>query len=306
MSTTDGHGRDETPDVRDLLGAYALDAVDDVERRAVERLVARDPDAARELAGLTATAALLGSAVQAPAPPDVRASVLDAIRSTPQVGARGVHDDAARAGSGAAAPATTVRDVPSIADRAPAADVPSIADRAPAADAPSAADGSAPRVTELAARRRPPRRSTTWLAVAATALAAAAVPSVVAWQQHQDAQQAGEQARLMAEMLAEPGTQVVRADVEGGGTAVGVLGDGHAMFTATGLGDPGDGKEYQLWVIRDGVPLPDAVMPDDAGALHAMAEDFVPGDALAVTVEPAGGSAEPTTDPVVVLAPTQA
>jgi anti-sigma-K factor RskA len=179
----------------------------------------------------------------------------------------------------------------------------------PEADAPSAARAdaaSAPGVTELAARRRPPRRSTTWLAVAATALGAAAVPSVVAWQQHQDAQRAGEQARLMAEMLAEPGAEVVRADVEGGGTAVGVLGDGHAMFTATGLGDPGDGKEYQLWVIRDGVPLPDVVMPDDSGALHAMAEDFTPGDALAVTVEPAGGSEAPTTDPVVVLAPTEA
>ncbi|WP_258724763.1 anti-sigma factor domain-containing protein [Cellulomonas sp. NS3] len=284
MSTTDGAGRDETPDVRDLLGAYALDAVDDVERRAVERLVARDPDAARELAELTATAALLGSAAQVPAPADVRASVLAAIRTTPQAGVRGVRDEA------------------------PAAPGRGVADGAePTAAAPPAAPAPAPAgVTELDARRRPPRRSTTWLAVAATALGAAAVPSVLAWQQNQEARRAGEQARVLAELLAEPGTQVVRADVEGGGTAVGVLGEDQALFTATGLDDPGAGREYQLWVIRDGVPLPDVVMPDESGALRGLADDFAPGDALAVTVEPAGGSQEPTTDPVVVLAPTEA
>lgn len=289
-------------DVRDLLGAYALDAVDDVERRAVERLVASDPEAARELAELTATAALLGSAVQAPAPPDVRASVLAAIRSTPQAGARPAVVPDVPAGDG------SVGDGPvadrSVGDRLGVDDVPAgdaAATRAPTDEAPLGAT-----VADLADRRRAPRRRTAWLAVAATALGAAAVPSGIAWQQNQEARQAREEARVLAEMLAEPGTQVVRADVEGGGTAVGVLGDGHAMFTATGLDDPGSGKEYQLWVIRDGVPLPDVVMPDEAGALHAMAEDFTPGDALAVTVEPAGGSQEPTTDPVVVLAPTEA
>jgi anti-sigma-K factor RskA len=267
MSGTDDHGPGDG-DVRDLLGAYAVDAVDDIERRAVERLVARDPDAARELEGLTATAALLGSAVQVPAPGAVRASVLDAIRSTPQAGPRAgeAREDALR---------------------------------------DDVVQGDALR-DDLADRRRQPRRRTAWLAVAATALGAAVVPSAIAWQQHQEAEQAREEARVLAEMLAEPGTEVVRADVEGGGTAVGVLGTEHAMFTATGLGDPGAGKEYQLWVIRDGVALPDVVMPGASGELHGMAEDFAPGDALAVTVEPAGGSREPTTDPVVVLATTEA
>ena len=48
-TTPRGDGADDRPDVRDLLPAYALDAVDDVERRAVERLLAADPDARREL-----------------------------------------------------------------------------------------------------------------------------------------------------------------------------------------------------------------------------------------------------------------
>ncbi|MBB2924537.1 anti-sigma factor domain-containing protein [Cellulomonas cellasea] len=310
MSTTDDPGQAGTSDVRDLLGAYALDAVDDVERRAVERLVERDADAARELAELTATAALLGSAVRAPAPADVRASVLDAIRSTPQLGARGVRDDAptaARPGTaGATLPGPTL---PGPAVPGPAVPGPAVpGSTAPASTSSDPVDGAGPAdrgVTDLADRRRP-RRSTAWLAVAATAVGAAAVPSVIAWQQNQEARRASEQARVLAELLAEPGTEVVRAEVEGGGTAVGVLGADEALFTATGLDDPGAGKEYQLWVIRDGVPLPDVVMPDESGALRGLAEDFTPGDALAVTVEPAGGSQEPTTDPVVVLAPAEA
>ncbi|GEA87684.1 anti-sigma factor [Cellulomonas cellasea] len=311
MSATDGPGQAGTSDVRDLLGAYALDAVDDVERRAVERLVERDADAARELAELTATAALLGSAVRAPAPADVRASVLDAIRSTPQVGARGVRDDAptaarpATAGTTLPGPAVPGSTLPGPAVPGSTAPASSSSDPETSSD-PAGSSGPADRgVTDLADRRRP-RRSTAWLAVAATALGAAAVPSVFAWQQNQEARRASEQARVLAELLAEPGTEVVRADVEGGGTAVGVLGADQALFTATGLDDPGAGKEYQLWIIRDGVPLPDVVMPDESGALRGLAEDFTPGDALAVTVEPAGGSQEPTTDPVVVLAPAEA
>lgn len=283
MSTDDPtHGTTgEAPDVRDLLGAYALDAVDDVERRAVERLVASDPDAARELAGLTATAALLGSAVSAPAPAEVRASVLDLVRVTRQESAR---------------PATASAHTPG----GPSSSVEPGVATAPQPHEP----GHVPEVTSLDSRRVPRRRL--WLAVAATAIGAAAVPSTIAWQQAQEARRADHDAQVMAEMLADPDALMVHADVEGGGTAVAVLGDDQALFMASGLGDPGDGMEYQLWVVRDGVALPDATMPERAGHLSVMTEDFAPGDALAVTVEPRGGSEQPTTDPIVVLAASEA
>lgn len=268
-------------DVRDLLGAYALDAVDDVERRAVERLVASDPDVAQELAGLRATAALLGSAAQTAPPADVRGAVLETIRRTPQDGERTVGAVADNAVTD-----TGVADT-SVADAA----VPEAVGTDPGETRP---------VTDLATRRRAPRP--TWLAVAATALGAAAVPAGLAWQQAQEADRAREQAQVLAALLAEPGTEVVRGEVAGGGTAVGVLGTDQAVFTATGLDDPGAGREYQLWVIRDGVALPDAVMPDASGQVRAVTDAFAPGDALAVTVEPSEGSQEPTTDPVVVLA----
>ena len=73
-------------DVRSLLGAYALDAVDPDERAAVERLVATDPSAAAELAQLTAVAATLGDAVAGEPPAALRASVLAAIADVPQLG----------------------------------------------------------------------------------------------------------------------------------------------------------------------------------------------------------------------------
>lgn len=296
MSTHDDAGR---PDVRDLLGAYALDAVDDVERRAVERLVASDPDAAQELAGLRATAALMGSAVQTAPPADVRGAVLEAIRRTPQDGTahgdgRAVPTDDERSGR---ADVTAAADDERDAGTTPGTAVPVVtAEPVVPGDVP----GDARPVTDLATRRRAPRP--TWLAVAATALGAAAVPAGLAWQQAQEADRAREQAQVLAALLAEPGTEVVRGEVAGGGTAVGVLGTDQAVFTATGLDDPGAGKEYQLWVIRDGVALPDAVMPDASGQVRAVTDAFAPGDALAVTVEPSEGSQEPTTDPVVVLA----
>jgi anti-sigma-K factor RskA len=268
-------------DARDLLGAYALDAVDDVERRAVERLLARDPDAAREVAGLQATAATLGSAASTTPPAGLRADVLAAIARTPQAAAPEravVHEDTAEP-----------------RDRAGADQHRGGQDAGPDAPVPITRARSA----------RAPRRATTWLAVAATVVGAAVVPSVLAVQQAQRGDRAEQQAQAITELLVDPDATVVRGEVAGGGTAVGVLADDRALFTATGLTEPASGREYQLWVLRDGAALSAGVMDDDDGSVRAVADDFRPGDALAVTVEPAGGSPSPTTDPVVVLTPTE-
>ena len=255
MSTPDAPD-DGTTDVRDLLGAYALDAVDDVERRKVENLLASDPDVAREVETLRATAAKLGAAVSADPPPELRRSVLDQLSVTRQV--------------------DTVAPV------------------------------SAPPPVQV---RRPSRRRT-WLAVAAAAVIAASVPSALAWHQTQEVHRVQAQSQAVAELLADPQAQVRRADVPGGGTVVGVLARDRALFMATGLQQPATGKVYQLWVIRDGVPLPDAVMAKGAPIVRATPDDYVvlthgyaAGDSLAVTVEPTGGSLKPTTSPIVVLSP---
>ncbi|WP_263730672.1 anti-sigma factor [Cellulomonas sp. SG140] len=246
---------DGTSDPRDLLAAYALDAVDDLDRRRVEDLVATDPDAAHELETLRATAAMLGTATSAAPPSQLRRSVLDRISQEGQVPA------------------------------------------------------PAPVAGERSTVRRRPRR-TFWVAVAAAALVAAAVPSVLAWRQTQEVHRVQAQQQEVVDLLADPLAQVRRADVPGGGTVVGVLSRDRALFTASGLQEPGPGKVYQLWVVRDGIPVPDAVMAAGARIVRATPDDYVvlthryaAGDSLAVTVEPTGGSLKPTSKPIVVLTP---
>lgn len=276
-------------DVRSLLGAYALDAVDPDERAAVERLIATDPSAAAELAQLLAVAATLGDAVAGEPPAALRASVLAAIPGVPQLGPL--------TGPQALRPDTrpTAPDLP-----------PTRADDADGlgAGAPDVVPGATgePGVSYLADRRRPSR--TRWLAVAAALVVGAAVPTALAVQQAQRANEAEQQQQALADLLTDPSAVVVHGDVTGGGTATAILTDDRALFSATGLPDPGDDKAYQLWVVDADGAASAGVLADDAGAVRQLTEDFSTGDALAITIEPAAGSAQPTTDPLVVLTAT--
>ena len=57
----------------------------------------------------------------------------------------------------------------------------------------------------------------------------------------------------------------------------------------------------QLWAIRDGVPTSMGTFtPDAEGRVAAVMEGVVepPGTIYAVTIEPAGGSPQPTSDPI--------
>lgn len=74
-----------TPDVHTLTGAYALDALDDIERRRFEAHLASCADCASEVAELRETAALLGAAMSEPPPDRLRQQVLYRITTTTQV-----------------------------------------------------------------------------------------------------------------------------------------------------------------------------------------------------------------------------
>jgi anti-sigma-K factor RskA len=67
-----------------LAGAYAMDALDDRDRRRFERHLRRCDACRQEVHGLRETAARLGTAAASPAPPDLKASVLAAARQTRQ------------------------------------------------------------------------------------------------------------------------------------------------------------------------------------------------------------------------------
>jgi anti-sigma-K factor RskA len=244
-------------DVRDLLGAYALDAVPDDERAAVEELVRRDPDAAAELADLRAAAAALGAALATEPPADLRGRVLAAAAATPQ-------------------------------DVVPARTQPAATDESPGAA-----------VVPLAPRRR---SRTRWVAIAAAVAIGAAIPAGLAVQQHRELEALrADQAQLEA-VLEDPGATVVHGDVAGGGTASAVVASDGAVFMTHGVPEPAPGHVYQLWVVASGDPVSAGLVTEGGTQTVVVLDDFVEGAALAMTLEPAGGSPQPTTDPLVVLA----
>ncbi len=58
-------------------------------------------------------------------------------------------------------------------------------------------------------------------------------------------------------------------------------------------------KIYQVWVIENDVPKPSGVFESSDGSVAAVVEHSLDNaDAVAVTVEPEGGSPQPTTDPM--------
>lgn len=60
-----------------------------------------------------------------------------------------------------------------------------------------------------------------------------------------------------------------------------------------------DEHDYQVWAMHDGVPRSVGVLSRDASMVYV--EKMKGADAFAITVEPAGGSEKPTTEPVAAL-----
>jgi anti-sigma-K factor RskA len=94
--------------------------------------------------------------------------------------------------------------------------------------------------------------------------------------------------------------------LEGTGAAQGVqgevvrLGDERAVLVAEDLPSPPEGETYETWILRGDVPEPAGLFePSDAGVAAAPIEGSIEdADAVAVTVEPSGGSPSPTSDPL--------
>ena len=58
------------------------------------------------------------------------------------------------------------------------------------------------------------------------------------------------------------------------------------------------GKTYEAWVIRGSVALPAGVFEGGGTVELKLTQPARPGDKIAVTIEPAGGSQKPTTTPI--------
>jgi anti-sigma-K factor RskA len=111
--------------------------------------------------------------------------------------------------------------------------------------------------------------------------------------------------------LAAPVAQVFEAEdvraetvevADGGVLRVAVSREQDRMAVdARALPDPGGDQVYQLWTGRDGRMTSAGVLdPEATGAAMAMPEAGV---TLNVTIEPAGGSEQPTSTPIVTVEP---
>ncbi len=77
------------------------------------------------------------------------------------------------------------------------------------------------------------------------------------------------------------------------------LGSGRAILMAEDLPSAPEGKAYETWLIHDGVPEPAGIFHPQNGQTATRIEGSLQGaDAVAVTVEPSGGSSMPTSDPL--------
>ena len=96
-------------------------------------------------------------------------------------------------------------------------------------------------------------------------------------------------------------------DVMGGGTAT-VYFSAAEGRTAIELDDAAplpEGRVHQLWYVGASGPISAGVLPEEGGAGQAVLEGrYTPGDTVAITVEPEGGSELPTTEPIVAVTST--
>ncbi|OZB86237.1 MAG: hypothetical protein B7X41_13445 [Microbacterium sp. 14-71-5] len=79
---------------------------------------------------------------------------------------------------------------------------------------------------------------------------------------------------------------------------------GAAVLVADGLGRLDAAKTYELWFVRGSTPVSAGVFEAAQGTTTAQLKGAMhAGDAIAVTVEPAGGSptGKPTSEPIVVI-----
>ncbi|MEY9952714.1 anti-sigma factor domain-containing protein [Leifsonia sp. EB34] len=114
-----------------------------------------------------------------------------------------------------------------------------------------------------------------------------------------------QQSTALAALNAAPDAQRSSAPIAGGGTATLVWSAklGQSALVATDLPPLAGGKTYELWYIRGGAAIPAGTM-DSSGHVatwRVLAGTMTPGDTVGVTVEPSGGSKQPTTKPIVAI-----
>lgn len=109
--------------------------------------------------------------------------------------------------------------------------------------------------------------------------------------------------RVLA-ILGDPAARRATVAATGGGTATLFTSGSQAVLLAAGLPQLPAGRAYQLWVVRPHEVVSAGLAPSTAAggqAWNQLVTGVGRGDAVAISVEPSTGSAQPTTTPVAVL-----
>ncbi|AJW79900.1 anti-sigma factor domain-containing protein [Clavibacter michiganensis] len=282
-------------DIRMLTAAYALGAVDAEEAAEIEALLERDPALRAEVEELRATAADLAWTTE-PVDPSPRLKIdlmamLDATPQLPPLAApSAVTDDRRRP-----APVTQLRPVAS-ADAVPGAS-------APSSSAPRERLGSA----SARASERWFRRPGALIGVAAAAVVLVVGGVVVGTNVGGPGTSQTPVASAYEQVTTASDVVIDKRDVVGGGTATVYFSASEAK-TAVVLNDASplpEGRVLQMWYVGASGPVSAGVMSASDGAGHAVLQgSYTPGDTVAITVEPEGGSEQPTTEPIVAVTST--
>lgn len=253
-------------EVASLSGAYVLDSLDAESARLFEAHLLESEETRNETTELSDTAVLLGLAVDPVTPPaSLKASILAQIEVTEQL--------------------------PREVQTASSIDL----DRFSAK-----AKGLAQSKAQARWFTRPVTALVAVAAAAALIVGGGVVVNTLGTQASQQAQ-----ADQLAAINAAGDSQRLVTEISGGGTAT-LMWSGELKSSALivdGLDPLPADKVYELWYINDGGARPAGTFTvnADSSTWRVLEGDMKSGDIVGVTVEPAGGSKVPTTDPVIKI-----
>jgi anti-sigma-K factor RskA len=173
-----------------------------------------------------------------------------------------------------------------------------------------AAAGRTRQLPPATAGRSRGRRGRAWmprlsLAVAAVSAAAAVILGITQATTSSQLGQAQARSRAVAAVLAAPDARIAAGTTSAGGTVTAVVSGRRreAVITTAGLPVLAGRRVYQLWFMGPGGTRSAGLLPAaQAGRTEpVLASGLSHGDRMGITVEPAGGTVQPTTIPITIM-----
>jgi len=268
----------------ELAAGHSLGSLSAEDERRYRAALAAHPEWSSIAEDDVETAALLAEGVPPVAPPSgLRDALLARIAVTPQ--------DPDSEGASAQASELVPEAVPGEGDQAPAVESAAQGRHPAASDAPAAAEPA-----------RRPRRLLFALAACLVLIVGLGVAASVVIPQL--LRPAAVVALDKIENAPDAAQKTVSLPSGGHATAHWSASIGTAVLVSDGL-EPLDGKQtYELWFVRGDAPVSAGLFAAEPGTTTAqLSGSMHAGDAIAVTVEPAGGSptGKPTSQPIIVI-----